>query len=113
MKDRIVIDKNGTRYILDGREVTEDEYRKVYPAPELGTGAFMDSVSCSAWPMLSDGMAVHPLQIEEARKSAEAKGVPTDFNPEDGRAIFRDRDHRRRYLKAYGVHDNHGGYGDG
>ena len=56
-------------------------------------------------------MAVHPSQVAEAEADAKAKGVPTSFLG-DGRPVFTSRGHRREYLKAYGVHDNQGGYGD-
>lgn len=59
----------------------------------------------------SVALAVHPSQVKEATEDATAKGVPTDFT-EDGRPVFRDRDHRRRYHKAYGFYDRDAGYGD-
>ena len=111
MTDRIVLAKDGTHYFLAGREVTEEVYREVYPLPPEGSG-IPGGTPCSGWPMLSEAAAVHPEQVEEAIQSARAKGIPTEFIP-DGRVIFRDRAHRRAYLKAYGFHDRQGGYGDG
>lgn len=64
-----------------------------------------------AWPLISEAAGVHPSQVEEAREHARKHGVPTDFTS-DGRAVFRDRAHRRDYCKLIGVRDNHGGYGD-
>lgn len=70
----------------------------------------MESES-AGWPILSEAAAVHPEQIPEARAEAEKRGVPTDFT-RDGRVVFRDRSHRRRYCKAMGLHDLDGGYSD-
>lgn len=63
------------------------------------------------WPLLSTAMGVHPDQREWAYNDSCAKGVPTQFAA-DGRAIFTDRNHRARFLKAHGFRDNDAGYGD-
>ncbi len=62
-------------------------------------------------PNLSESAGVHPEQVTEAMDDAKHKGVPTDFLP-DGRAVFTSRKHQARYLKAYGYHNNDGGFGD-
>lgn len=69
------------------------------------------AVTPSCWPMKSEAAGVHPTQVADAYEEAKRNGVPTDFT-KDGRAIFRDRDHRRRYLKSIGLHDRNGGYSD-
>lgn len=110
MTDKIIIRGDSTTYVIDNKEVTEAEYRERYPLPEMGHGPF-SAPSPGAWPMKSEAVAVHPNQIEEATVSAVNKGVQTDFDRQ-GRPIFRDRGHRRRYLRTYGFHDRDGGYGD-
>lgn len=70
------------------------------------------SGGCAAWPMESEAAAVHPRQAREAYEHSVRSGVPTEFNPRTGAAIFRDRTHRRNYLRAYGMHDRDAGYGD-
>ncbi len=69
--------------------------------------------SCAVWPMKSDAAGVHPDQVGEYRKDSMRKGVPTDFDPKTGQAIFKSRSHRAQYLKSYGMHDRNGGYSDG
>lgn len=64
-----------------------------------------------ARPLASDALAVHPKQIKEAVEDARKKGVALDFD-KHGRPLFRDRNHRKRYCKAYGIFDRDGGYGD-
>lgn len=63
------------------------------------------------WPLLSDAAGVHPSQVKEATESARASGVPTNFT-KDGRAIFRNRRHRKAYCESIGLFDMSGGYGD-
>jgi hypothetical protein len=98
------------RCYIEGKEVSREEFDAALPAKPLeGPPA---GPSTSGWPLLSDAMAVHPLDIQEAMDDARRKGVPTNFDPEDGRAEFRDRGHRRDYLRAYGKHDRDACYGD-
>lgn len=109
--DRIESVRGVDRFFLNHREVTEADYRATYPLPKppkreeriLHRGAWT--------PLASEALGVHPKQINEAKKDAAEKGVQTDFTP-DGRPLFRDRDHRNRYLSAYGYFDRDGGYGD-
>lgn len=67
----------------------------------------------SGWPMKSDGAGVHPGDAAKAEKASAKIGVPTEYDRKTGQAIFRDRNHRRNFLKANGMHDKNGGYGDG
>lgn len=62
-------------------------------------------------PRLSDALAVTPRQAQAYEADAKRKGVPTEF-AKDGRPIMRSRAHQKAYLKAYGFHNNDGGYGD-
>lgn len=103
-RDKIVVDGSGTHYFLDYNEVSEEEYRKIYPMPANDGGAFGTS-SSAAWPIRSDGAAVHPDQREEAMADAKKKGVDTYFD-RLGRPEFTSQQHQRKYLRAYGMHNN-------
>ena len=107
MVGKIVGEGPKQTYWIDNRQVSKEEFDRAFPDKEGVPGMEY------AWdrPLLSDALAVHPSQIEEAREDAKQKGVPTDFTP-DGRPILTSRAHRKRYLKAYGFHDKQGGYGD-
>lgn len=59
----------------------------------------------------SVALAVHPDQIAEAAEDARKRGVPTEFTA-DGCPVLTDRDHKKRYLRAYGYYDRDAGYGD-
>ena len=64
------------------------------------------------FPMLSDGAGVHPSQCEAAYKQSVEMGVPTQFHKETGQAIFESRSQRKAFLRAKGMYDRNGGYGD-
>jgi hypothetical protein len=106
--NKIVYARDGRHYYLDGKEVSKDVFNAAMPSQPIGAP---DGHRPGCWPILSDALAVHPVDIEEAREDSRIKGVPTDFLP-DGRAILESRQHRKQYLKAYGFHDRQGGYGD-
>lgn len=66
------------------------------------------------WPLHSDALAVAPWQIKDAEKyNDEVLKVPASYDKE-GRLVFTDKDHRKRYVEAMpGNHwDLAGGYGD-
>lgn len=65
-----------------------------------------------AWPMRSDAAGVHPSQASEASEEMARLGVPTRFDSDTGQAIFESRAHRRAFLRAKGMYDRNGGYGD-
>jgi len=64
-----------------------------------------------AWPMESRAAGVNPDQIPQAREYAASLGVPTQFT-KTGAAIFTDRQHRAKFLRAHGMFDQQAGYGD-
>lgn len=110
MIDRMVYRSKRWTFFLGGCEVTETEYRSVYPKREA-VGSHDVSSFVQFKPLASDAMAVHPKQVKEAREDAVKKGVPVDFL-EDGRPVFTSRKQRADYLKAYGFHDRDAGYSD-
>jgi hypothetical protein len=103
MTDKQVCRSDGWHYYLDNREVSEQEYRDRYPLPEPGDASFVANAG-NAWPMKSEGAAVHPSQRAEAIADAEKKGVPTYFD-RVGRPVFRSLQHQRNYLRAYRLHN--------
>lgn len=105
-----------TRFFVDDVEVTRAQFDKAFPnriQDLLKTGKGPDGNRSACWPMKgSDALSVIPKRIPEAMQSDAEHNVPTEYTSE-GQPIFRDRGHRREYLKAYGYHDRSGGYGDG
>lgn len=65
----------------------------------------------AGWPLHCEASGCHPEQREEFQRDSIARGVPTEFD-RHGRAIFRNRQHRKAYHQARGIFDRSGGYGD-
>lgn len=103
------------KYFIDEEEVSREEFDRAFPnriKDLLKKNKAPDGARSACWPMKgSDALSVIPSRIPEATASDLAKGVPTEYTSE-GQPIFRDRGHRREYLRAYGYHDRAGGYGD-
>lgn len=99
-----------TRYLINKREVTEEEFRKNGRGIVQGCPAATSSPT--GWPLESDAAGVHPSQVADAMEHAASKGVPTEFNRKTGNPIFRSRKHRNAFLKAHGMRDCNAGYGD-
>lgn len=95
---------------INGKPVTEEEFCSRRPA-DLDSGSPMTSPP-GVWPQKCDTAGVNPNDIPEAMAEAKARGVPTDFDPETGQIIFRDRAHRKKYCEAFAYFDKDGGYGD-
>ena len=76
---------------------------------DIEQGGFRSSHA--GWPMKCEASGCAPGQIAENVAFLRAAGVPTQFTP-DGRAIYENRQHRAKALKALGLHDKSGGYGD-
>jgi hypothetical protein len=68
--------------------------------PVFGTGNFRKKV-------VSESLAVHPSQVQEATETAKKLGVSVEFQ-KDGRPVFDNSAHFRRYAKAHGY--RHYGY---
>lgn len=66
----------------------------------------------SAWPVLSDALAVHPKQLEQVRERNKRHGLGHIEYLPDGRPVLKDRGMRRDLMRLEKVHDKHGGYGD-
>lgn len=66
----------------------------------VGTGNFRKKV-------VSDALAVHPDQIQEQMAHDKKLGVSVEFTG-DGRPVFDNSKHFRRYAKAHGF--RHRGY---
>jgi hypothetical protein len=93
-------------YFLDGKEVTEAEYRARYPMPESRAGDIVGGTPLRGWPMRDKlGFAVHPDQVDEANDRNREHGVNVVSDRATGDAIIPDRAERRRLLKLEGKID--------
>lgn len=95
-------------YFLNGEEVTEAEYRKAIPEQE-GVPLFATAVN-DAKPWMSDSMAIHPSQIEQAKARNKRHGLNIEY-AKDGRPICTDSGQRRKLMKIEGVRQKNSYYG--
>lgn len=114
MKGRKVYGNNGRpdTYYIDGAEVTKEVYEDAFPDKPLDLSHAAEGSRPWCRAIESDGAAVHPRQIKAAMERNRKHGLHIDYNPQDGRPIFKDRDQRRRLLRIEGFRDNDGGYSD-
>lgn len=85
-----------------GKKAQEDDGRPLRSrARRVGNG----------YPRLSHSMGVHRKQREEAASQDAKLGVPTEYSA-DGRPEFRTRGHQKAWLKAHGLVNQDGCYGD-
>jgi len=112
VRARIVYGPAGKKtYYLGDKEVTEAEFaasgRKHKIADLLGT-AGPGGTATSGWPMRSEAMAVHPSQIEQARRRNKRLGVGNvDYDTRTGQAIIPDAATRKRLMRAEGFFCKH------
>ncbi len=74
-------------------------YHRDYTAERVGVPA------SAGWPMECVASGVHPDQRAELSEFLARRGVPTEVTA-DGNPVYRDASHRRKALKARGIHDN-------
>ena len=60
--------------------------------------------SSAGWPFACEASGVNPEQAGELRRFYAEHGVPTEVNT-DGNPIYRNPSHRKKALKARGMHD--------
>jgi len=73
-------------------------YRRDYAAEGVGVPG------TKGWPLECYASGVAPDQAGELRDYLAKKGVPTEVSA-DGNPIYRDAAHRKKALKARGLHD--------
>ncbi len=102
------------RYWIDGKEVTEAKYNKMFPSKlqELLEAQDVMVEGGGHWPILSEALGVHPEQVQEANQRNKAAGIAVEYNRK-GQAVIPSRGERRKLMDLEGVHDRDGGYGDG
>lgn len=104
------------RYFWNGREVTAKEHARLMSKHSrlkelFESGKAPATHSPATWPMVSESMAVHPSQIQEAMAEDRKHGVPVDYLP-DGRVVYTSPRQRKAHMEKHGFFDKNGGYAD-
>ena len=81
-------------------EIDGIKYEQDYEAKFGGSTMFQSTV----WPLISNGAAIDPSQVQDAKKKLKAAGCPTDFTAA-GQPIFTSPGHKRKHLRLRGMHD--------
>jgi NAD+--asparagine ADP-ribosyltransferase len=90
-------------YTIDGNEVSAEEFEAEFPEQRIRVGE--DYRPCTFKPIASEALAYHPKQIPEAKEHFQKLGIGDTEIDSTGRPVFRDRQHRRRVLRALGKID--------
>lgn len=111
MLGEMVLKKDGWKYFLDKKEVTEEEYHKVYPpAPKAKPGEVCAAQGTRTWPMVSKrALRVSKNQVKEANARNAAHGVKARYDDE-GNCHIPDAADRKKLLKLEGMYDHDGYY---
>jgi hypothetical protein len=90
-------------YFIDGNEVSAEEFEATFPEQRIRVGE--EYRPCTFKPIASEALAYHPKQIPEAKEHFQKLGIGDTEIDSTGRPVFRDRQHRRRVLRALGKID--------
>ncbi len=89
-------------YFLDGKQVTKAVFDKTMDLPLDRKPV---NKRCKrGYPIKSVACAVISKNAKKAEAEAAKRGVPTEYT-KGGRPILRDAQHRKQFLKAFGLHD--------
>lgn len=91
-------------YFIDGTEVSKEAFEVDFPPQPIASALGDGSRAPEFVPIHSEALGYHPRQRAEATKYLAGLGVPTEIDSM-GRPVLRDRQHRRRLLKALGKVD--------
>jgi hypothetical protein len=92
-------------YFIDGTEVSKAEFEVEFPPQPIISALGDGSRAPEFVPIHSEALGYHPRQIPEAREHFKKLGIGDTHIDAMGRPLLRDRQHRRRVLKALGKVD--------
>jgi hypothetical protein len=101
-------------YKRNGRIVSKKEFDAIPPvSDELLRGVQVRQAYQESRTGRSLAMGCHPTQAAAFNERARKMGVTGVSWDSRGHCLITSRKARRDYMKAIGLHDNDGGYGDG
>lgn len=92
-------------YSVRERPETVEFKGRVYRRDRAAEMSGIGFPASRGWPFECAASGVAPSQADELRRFYVERGVPTEVT-EDGNPVYRSPAHRRKALKARGMHDN-------
>ena len=92
-------------YFIDGNEVSKEAFEVDFPPQPIISALGDGSRAPEFVPIHSEALGYHPRQIPEAQAHFKKLGIGDTHIDKMGRPVLRDRQHRRRVLKALGKVD--------
>lgn len=89
-------------YLIDGKPVSAEEFKAAFPDHVILPGQTLMTPSTSAWPWVSDSLAVHSKQVEQVKARNAKHGLNIEYNKR-GQPVCTDAGQRRRLMKIEGV----------
>lgn len=119
MAGKIIYGSRKNRYFIDDKEVTEKAFHKRFPSNKITGDDRTRSIATlmetsRSWPRKSDAFGVGRRQKKKMEDLCRKKGVPTEYVPDGAggySALVRNNAHQRDLLRAFGMHNRDGGYG--
>ncbi len=114
----VKFNRDGSKTIIqDGIVITQAEFDAQMPSKPLEEP--LQAHGAGLWPMYSEALAVHPLQVDAANDRAKRNGLAVCYEKGTGVCKIDSRADRAKLLKlesktlGHAVFDKKGGYGDG
>lgn len=105
-RGRIVYGRT-TRYYLGEAEVTKAEFDAAFPPKEVGE---CDGHRPKCWPMVSEALAVHPDQVDQANERAKKAGIAARYQKGTGLCQIDSDGDKVRLVKLEGFVNKQAGY---
>lgn len=103
--------KEPIRYYLGDKEVTKEEFDAAVPSKlDLSEQAAPDGHRPNCWPMVSEALAVHPSQVDEANERARKAGIGVKYQKGTGLCQIDSAREKAKLVKLEGFFDKQAGY---
>jgi len=103
---------SGVKYLLNGVEVTKEEFHKGGSLDFLKAPAMVANTYSQHDPLLSDGLGCMKKQVPELRNVIRQHNIPGVQVKDNGQLEITSRRGRKELLAVRGLVDNDGSYGD-
>lgn len=103
---------SGITYVLNGKEVTREEFAAGSRQDWLKGDFFVPSTYRDHDPLISDGLGCMKSQVKTLRQTIRQHNIQGVRVKDSGQVEITSRRGRKELLAVRGLVDNDGGYGD-